>query len=171
MLFLSVPLCFSCQPWIRYILEHKTNLIWVQMLYPDAPAAARFSYSPCSSLANSSINSRCLWVRFLHKSFFQIRICKHYQITKKLVVNHTIHFGAWKCYSNSSFKQENLHRNADIEVHILITKWERVPCLDPWTKQGQWENPPFNGQCKIHSFEKQILSSRNSQNLPSWTQN
>ena len=32
---------------------------------PEAPAAAPLSYSPCSSLANSSIRRRCLCVKFL----------------------------------------------------------------------------------------------------------
>lgn len=59
---------------LNYSLSHSHasyNICWSQdksivVFHPDAPAA-RLSYSPCSSLENSSINSRCLWVKFLYK--------------------------------------------------------------------------------------------------------
>lgn len=53
---------------LLYLCDETQQKNWRSFwspLQPDAPAA-RLSHSPCSSLANSSINSRCLPVRFLY---------------------------------------------------------------------------------------------------------
>lgn len=62
-----------------------------------------------------------------------------------------------KNYKKNGLEQENVRWNADIEVHILITKWERVPRLDPCSKtRSEFKHAYQMYQCtvqNIYSFE------------------
>ena len=143
MLFLRLPLSFFAK-FDFYELAKKWSLFWFTFLPRCSSSSTLFIFPllffgklfnqftlPWGQIPTQIKNFIILWKWEAANTFYSPHTRLNWIIK--------VRFGWWKTLQKQWLRQGNLWWNANIEVHILITKWIRVPRLDPCTKTTKSE--------------------------------